>query len=100
MRRQRRVKKQSNKLVGFAIIMVVVTLVIFFGTRSKDIKAKNLEDSKKIEQLQGQLEEQEQREQELEEYSKYVNTKQFIEKMAREKLGLVYPDELIFTGEN
>lgn len=100
MRRQRRVKKQSNKLVGFAIILVVVTLVIFFGTRSKDIKAKNLEDSKKIEQLQGQLEEQEQREQELEEYSKYVNTKQFIEKMAREKLGLVYPDELIFTGEN
>ena len=35
----------------------------------------------------------------LETYSKYVNTKQFVELMARNKLGLVYPNEVIFKNE-
>ena len=52
-----------------------------------------------LEQLKDQIAQEEARGEELENYSKYINTKQFVEQVAREKLGLVYPGEIIFKGE-
>ena len=47
-----------------------------------------------------QIEEQNKRSEEIEEYRKYTKTKQYVEDMAKEKLGLVYKDEVIFEAEN
>ena len=41
-----------------------------------------------------------QRQEELEEKSVYVQTKDYIEQIAREKLGLINPDETIIRPEN
>ncbi len=92
-------QKPSNKLVGLAVVVIVIAMVLFFNSRSKQIQAKNLEDTAKIEQLESQIEAESARAAELEEYSKYVNTKQFAEEIARSKLGLIYPDEKIFKEE-
>lgn len=54
--------------------------------RKLDVLAKEKEDL---------LEEQ----QEISDYSAYVKTKQYIEEVAREKLGLVYEDEIVFKAE-
>ena len=35
----------------------------------------------------------------LEEYRVYVQTKQYVEKVAKEKLGLVKKDEILFKAE-
>ena len=43
--------------------------------------------------------EEEQRAQELEEYRIYVQTKEYIEKVAKEKLGLVNKDEILLKPE-
>ncbi len=37
---------------------------------------------------------------ELEEYEEYVKTDEYVEEVAREKLGLVYKDEIIFEPDN
>ena len=37
---------------------------------------------------------------EIEEYGKYVQTKKYAEEVAKEKLGLVYEDEIIFKAED
>ena len=47
-----------------------------------------------------QIDEQNKRKEELQTRSIYVTTKQFIEEFAREKLGLVYEDELIFRAND
>lgn len=92
--------KTSNKLITSVIVIVVVGLCIFFNIRMKDIREQNAADAKEIEKLQEELESEQDRAEELEEYSKYVNTKQFVEEFARDKLGLIYPDEIIFkSGE-
>ena len=39
------------------------------------------------------------RDEKLKEYSKYVKTKKYIEEVAREKLGLIYEDEIIFKAK-
>ena len=49
----------------------------------------------KEKQLEEQVREEEERTKKLEEYKVYVKTKQFAEEVAKEKLGLVNPDEIL-----
>lgn len=93
-------KKASSKVVGLLVVVaVVVVLAISIGARGRVVDAKNNEDKAIIEQLQKEKEEELKRTEELNAYSKYVHTKQFIEEIARKRLGLVYPNEIIFQGE-
>ena len=46
-----------------------------------------------------QIEEEEKRTQEIEELKKYMETKMFVEEIAKERLGLVYEDEILFKAE-
>ena len=51
--------------------------------------------TKRMQQLEAQLRDEEERTKKLEEYKVYVKTKQFAEEVAKEKLGLVNPDEIL-----
>ena len=46
-----------------------------------------------------EIEAEEIRSAEIEEYGKYTQTKKFVEEVAKEKLGLVYEGEIIFKDE-
>jgi len=50
------------------------------------------------EQLMAQLEEEHERTEEIEELKKYVQTKKYVEEVAKERLGLVYEDEVLFKA--
>ena len=65
-----------------------------------DFSDKNAAYDKQIAALTQQIDEQNKRKEELQTRSIYVTTKQFIEEFAREKLGLVYEDELIFRAND
>ena len=54
---------------------------------------------KREQYLLEKIEEQNARSEEIEEYRKYMQTKQYVEDMAKSKLGLVYPDEIIFEAD-
>ena len=99
MRRKAKVRKRSNRLVGVIICILVVGIFMVFFTRTKELKAQNEAAGQEIEQLQQAVQEEEDRTKYLEDYAKYVNTKQYVEDMAREKLGLIYPGELVFKAE-
>lgn len=87
--------KKSNVFITLMIIIAVVAIAFFLRFRSKEIKSGNSRDREYIEQLKQEIKEEEDRKEELEQYSKYIKTKQFVELMARNKLGLVYPNEII-----
>lgn len=99
MRRKTRINRRSNRLVGVIICVLVVAICLVFHTRSNELKAQNEDANDKIEQLESEIAKEEDRTHKLDEYAKYVNTKQYVEDMAREKLGLIYPGELIFRAE-
>ena len=44
------------------------------------------------------IEQEEEREKEIEELRKYVQTKKYAEEVAKERLGLVYEDEILFKA--
>ena len=63
------------------------------------LDAKGREYNSRREELSQQIAEEESRSQSLEEYKKYVKTKKFVEEIAKNKFGLLYPDEIIFRSE-
>ena len=70
-------------------------MAIVVKMRSSSLKEKDLEYQAREESLRKQVDEEKQRAARLEEQRVYVQTKQYIEKVAKEKLGLVNPDEIL-----
>ena len=96
-------KKKKRRLVrkGIPFICVAVLLCCtVVGIRSYMLYSEKVELEKKYEVLSNRLETEEQRKEELEEREKYMGTKKFVEDTAKNKLGLVYPDEIIIQPEN
>ena len=97
MNRRKRLRKH---LGSFAIVGVVLLMLIFVSVASLSLRASNSNKQEKIAQLEAQIEAEERKAEEIEEYSKYVQTKKYAEEVAKEKLGLVYEDEIIFKAED
>jgi cell division protein FtsB len=53
----------------------------------------------RINELNADIEAEKERTEEIEEYRKYMQTKKYIEEMAKEKLGLVYENEILIKEE-
>ena len=93
-------KKLRKHLGSFAIVGVVVLMLIFVSVASLCLRASNADKQERIEELEAQIEAEEEKAEEIEEYSKYVQTKKYAEEVAKDKLGLVYEDEIIFKAED
>lgn len=95
-----RSKRRQNKL-GMGLVMVVVLmLLVIVSIRSVELKQKQALYLERQSQLEAQIAEEEQRTQDLVELKKYTQTKAYIEEVAKEKLGLVHSDEIVFKMEN
>ncbi len=80
------------------IAFVVMVLLIVLLVQSQNLIHKNQEYTQRKEELQQELKDEEIRAEEIENLKDYVDSAEFIEKIARDKLGLVYEDEIIFKA--
>ena len=93
----RRYKRKTG--VGYiAFIVLCICFVFFIGKRNLEQKKK--EHLLKEEELTTLIKKEEERELELNNLEAYVQTKKYVEDIARGKLGLVYEDEIIFETED
>lgn len=96
-RRRRRQKRKTG--IGFLLFLVLA----IFGTiniakaRLDDQRATLLVRQQELEQRIADAKEESSN---IEELDAYVQTKKFIEETAREKLKLVYPDDILFKAED
>lgn len=98
-RRQRRGKK-INRFTLFGALVLTIVFGSIFIYKTSELKAQSKEYSRQLEQLKEQKAEQESRDAELDEFEDYVGTDEYVEDVAREKLGLVYSDEILFKPED
>lgn len=96
-RHRQAVKKRRKNLLAVAFVVIILCCTI--GYNKLGLDSKNAEYEKRLTELKKEKKEEEKRTEEIGEYKAYVESKQFIEKEARDKLGLVYPDEIIFEPE-
>jgi cell division protein DivIC len=102
MIRTRRQKKNrlSNRMGILAISLIVLMLCVVISIKAVDLKDKQAELAAREAALEEQIQEEEARTAEIEEEKVYRTTKQYIEQVAKEKLGLVYEDEIIFRSND
>ncbi len=96
MRRAAYRKKRHNKFGMFLVTTVVAMMLIVVAIKSIELQQKLEAYQAKEQQLQEQIEAEQERTKEIEEYEKYTQTKKYIEEVAKDKLGLVHEDEIIF----
>lgn len=86
--------KRNKKI---ALPTIVVSLVIaFLLIKGVMLQPEINQNKEKIDSLNGQITKQQQKLDELDELAEKVDTDEYIEKVAREKLGLVKENEIIF----
>ena len=82
-----------------AVIAIAAIFIFLLGIQIKNMEQEDKELAAKVNDLQTTYEQECSRTAELEAQKIYVQTKQYIEEMAK-KLVLVYPDEIIFKPAN
>ena len=92
--RKRDKKKHSPVMTAFAIVVLVVLVIM--GTQIYKLKEKDAQYAQKEAYLQQQYEAETERAAEIDELAEYVHTTQYIEDVAKSKLGLAYENEIIF----
>lgn len=94
---QKRRKKNRRSVVIGLVVVALLALVVSY--RGLQLKQRNEEYLAEQAYWEAQIAEQEQRKEELERYKTYTKTKEFYEWYAREKMGLINDNEILFIGE-
>jgi cell division protein DivIC len=91
-------KKRTVKLTTIALLAIV----LFFMVKGIMLQPQINENYDIISELEAQIEYEEQRADEVDALKEIVDSDEYIEKIAREKLGMIRKDEIVFvdiTGE-
>lgn len=99
MARRRYKLNHKKRISGYTVFGVLVLCTVLCSTllyKRATLNAQSREYSKQITELKKEKAEEEARTEELKEFEKYVDSNEFIEEVARDRLGLVYKNEIIF----
>lgn len=96
---RKRKERLGNRMALVGVTFVVLSLAVVVNFRGAALREKDLAYQIREENLTRQVEEEKERAKDLEEQRIYVQTKEYIEKVAKEKLGLVNPDEILLKPE-
>jgi len=97
---RKRVRKRKNKNGILLVSGVVIVLCCFMLIGSIQLKQKLDQYAATEAELNTQIEEQEAYAQSLVKESEYIGSPEYIEAMAREKLGLLKDNEIIFKRKS
>ena len=97
--RKKKKRKKNRRGLSF-IAVIVLVFCVCVGIRTAGLKKQSAELAERKASLEKQLKEEEQRTKDLEDLEKYMKTKRYMEEVAKEKLGLVYPDEILIEPDN
>lgn len=90
---------QSNRMSMILALIVVAAIFIVVAVRSVSLRQQLSSYNEQIEALEEEIAEEEARTEQIEEYAKYVQTDEYVEEVARDKLGLVREGEVLFKND-
>lgn len=102
MRRVRKTRRKNDlKKIKTAFLLsglMVISISIFSSNYMMNEKLEKYK--QKETEVTQKLEDEQRRTQEIAEYEKYTETKSYVEDVARERLHLFYPDEVVFMEKD
>ena len=99
MAKRKTVKRRSNRaaMIGISVMVAVILCVLFIQGSRLQVKAEVY--AAREAELSEEIEKERERTQEIEDQKKYMQTDKYVEEVARQKLGLVYPNETIYKSD-
>ena len=94
-RRMRGREKRALLVMGLIVGSVGITLTVRGNALNQQIQQNSLKESA----LEQQLEDETKRTEEIQELEQYMQSDEYIEKIAREKLGLLKENEILFREQ-
>lgn len=95
-KRRQRSRNKQNRAGMLCISCIVLFLAVVMSVQIFRLHEKNVAYKAQEKELSAQLENEQERQEAIEAYGEYVTTREYIEQIAKSKLGLVYPNEIIF----
>lgn len=92
----RRRRKDNNRTGKLCISMIVVVFVAVMSIQIVKTYEKDQEYIAQQAELEKQLADEQERQAELLEYENYTKSQEYVEDIAKSKLGLAYDNEIIF----
>lgn len=93
MKTRRPVKKKGGML---SVSLIVIAFLVVMIVQIVQLKEKETSYAKQKEQLKTELAEETERAEEIEDMSAYMQSDEYKEDVAKNKLGLAYENEIIF----
>ena len=93
--KRRRFQNRAGIVWACIVVLILVTVV---SIKSVGLLKKAGEYQAREAALNEQIEYETQRSEEIADFERYTETRKYIEDTAKEKLGLVYPGEIIFKN--
>lgn len=100
MKTRKKKMKESSKISMRIITVVVLVLFCVLTYKTIELKQQVSEYQTTIDGYNKDIKELKKERKEIEELRDYVNTDSYVEEMAREKLGLVYKNEIVFETDD
>jgi len=98
-KKRRNNQKIANNYLGMAAIAIVVLILLVGLTMSNNLKARIAVYDAKAAALKQSIENEQDRTKEIDEQKEYMQTDEYIAEVARDKLGLVKGNEIVFEEE-
>lgn len=96
--RSRHIRDQRKHLRAMGILLIVMAVFCVTAIGSLQLKQKNQTYQNREAALEKQIADETERSKEIENLETYTKTKKYVEDVAKEKLGLVYEDEILFKA--
>ena len=90
---------RQNKAGMLCISCIVLFMLIAMSTQIVRLYERSESLARKEQELQEQLEIEQERQAKIASYEEYITTPEYIEQIAKTKLGLVYMNEIIFKEQ-
>ena len=92
-------KRRQNRLGMILVTVVVLMLCLVLTVSMMSLNKKRNNYVERQKNLQQQIDAENRRAEDLVEYEKYTKTAAYVEEVAKDKLGLVYEDEIVFQAD-
>ena len=90
---------QRHRTSVLAVSAVIILLLAVVFVNSVRVKAEESEYETQIAELESQIDEEKSRSKQIDKLEEYVGTDEYIEDVAKDKLGLIHENEIIFRAQ-
>lgn len=89
-------RRKQNRVAMLCIMVVMCVLLAVICVMNAGLRQKIKANNEMIAGLETEIEEEQGRTEKIEEERSYMDSEEYVEKIAHEKIGLVYDNETIF----